>query len=47
MLLDHAPEDVTRVLFEDFSILLIGIFYVIGFTAIGVFLYGVWAQIRK
>ena len=47
MLLDHAPQDVTRVLFEDFSIWMIGIFYVIGFTAIGVFLYGVWAQIRK
>lgn len=47
MFLEHDPKEVTRILFQDFPVWMIVSFYVIGFLAIGVFLYGVWAQIRK
>lgn len=47
MILDHNPQDVTRILFQDFALWMLVAFYVVGFAAIGVFLYGVWAQIRK
>ncbi len=40
-------QQVTRILFEGFPTLATVLFYVIGFAAIGVFIYGVWAQIRK
>lgn len=41
------PKEVTRILFEGFSSYAIVLFYLVGFTAIGVFCYGVWVQIRK
>lgn len=44
---NHNPEDVTRILFENFSGLAIGLFYVIGFGAIAIFLYGCYTQYRK
>lgn len=47
MFVEHDPRDVTRILFQDFSAWMVVSFYVVGFLAIGVFLYGVWAQIRK
>lgn len=47
MFLEQDPKEVTRILFQDFPVWMIVSFYVIGFLAIGVFLYGVWAQIRK
>ena len=40
-------SSVTRVLFEDFTPWAIRLFYVIAFAAIGVFGFGVYAQIRK
>ena len=47
LLTEHDPKDVTRILFQDFPTWMIVSFYIVGFLAIGVFLYGVWAQIRK
>lgn len=47
MFSDHAPQDVTRILFQDFSVWMLAIFYVVAIVAIGVFVYGVWIQIRK
>jgi len=41
------PKDITRILFEDFRPQTIYLFYVVGYTAIAVFLYGVYTQIRK
>lgn len=43
----NTPQDITRVLFEGFSSWSIGLFYLMGFASIGVFLYGVYVQIRK
>lgn len=45
--LEYDPENVTRILFQDFTTWMLVLFYIFGFVAIGVFLYGVWAQIRK
>ena len=44
---EHPATDVTRILFEDFPLWMLVSFYVIATAAIVVFLYGVWAQIRK
>ncbi len=41
------PKDITRILFEDFPPAAVYIFYAIGYAAIGVFIYGVYTQIRK
>jgi Fe-S oxidoreductase len=38
---------VTRVLFEDFAPSAVRLFYAIAYSAIAVFLYGVYAQVRK
>ncbi len=47
MIPDHDPQDITRVLFDNFPLWMLTTFYVVAIGAIGVFLYGVWAQIRK
>lgn len=44
---NHNPEDVTRVLFESFPEWAVAVFYVVGFGAIAVFLYGCFIQYRK
>jgi len=44
---DHNAADITRELFQDFTLWMLIGFYVLGFSAIGVFLYGVWVNIRK
>jgi Fe-S oxidoreductase len=38
---------ITRVLFEDFAPSMVHLFYLIGYVAIAMFLYGVYAQVRK
>lgn len=43
----HNPEQVTRILFQDFPAWMVASFYVVAFSAIGVFLYGCYAQVRK
>ena len=40
-------DAVTRILFEAFPTVEVRLFYVLGYTAIAVFLYGVYVQIRK
>ncbi|HRP98300.1 MAG TPA: (Fe-S)-binding protein [Rhodocyclaceae bacterium] len=40
-------QQVTRILFEDFSSTAIVLFYLVGFAALGVFAWGCWVQIRK
>jgi Fe-S oxidoreductase len=40
-------DAVTRILFEAFSTAEVRLFYALGFAAIGIFLYGVYVQIRK
>ncbi len=40
-------ESITRVLFEDFAPWAVRLFYVIGYAAIFVFLYGVYVEVRK
>jgi Fe-S oxidoreductase len=40
-------DAVTRILFEAFPTAEVRLFYVIGYTAIAVFLYGVYVQVRK
>jgi Fe-S oxidoreductase len=40
-------QEVTRVLFQDFSAGAVRAFYAVGYAAIAVFLYGVYAQVRK
>src|ERR1700677_865652 len=42
-----AGPEVTRVLFEDFTPSAVRLFYAIGYSAIAVFLYGVYVQVRK
>jgi heterodisulfide reductase subunit C len=42
-----GSDAVTRVLFEDFTPSAVRLFYAIGYSAIAVFLYGVYAQVRK
>ncbi len=41
------PTQVTRILFEGFSLPAITFFYVAGLAAIGVFAHGCWVEIRK
>ena len=41
------PREITRVLFENFQPQAIYLFYAFGYTAIAVFLYGTYVQIRK
>lgn len=41
------PREITRILFENFQPQTIYLFYAVGYTAIAVFLYGVYTQIRK
>lgn len=41
------PEQVTRILFQDFPTWMLVTFYVVAFSAIGVFLYGCFVEIRK
>lgn len=43
----NEAHEITRILFEGFSNWSIYLFYVIGYTAIGIFIYGVYVQIRK
>ena len=38
---------VTRVLFEDFTPSAVRLFYAIGYSAIAVFVYGCYVQVRK
>jgi Fe-S oxidoreductase len=40
-------DAVTRILFEAFPTAEVRLFYVIGYTAIAVFLYGIYVQVRK
>src|SRR5271169_73205 len=47
-LLDVSRTDaVTRILFEAFPTAEVRLFYALGYTAIGVFCYGVYVQVRK
>lgn len=43
----HNPEEVTRILFQDFPGWMVAVFYVVAFAAIAIFLYGCYVQIRK
>jgi len=43
----NDPTQITRILFQDFDPKAIYLFYAIGYLAIAVFIYGVYAQIRK
>ncbi|MEX2524100.1 MAG: heterodisulfide reductase-related iron-sulfur binding cluster [Gammaproteobacteria bacterium] len=43
----HNPEEVTRILFQDFPGWMLASFYVVAFTVIAVFIYGCYVQIRK
>ena len=40
-------HSVTRILFEHFQPLAVVVFYCLGYGAIGIFLWGTWAQLRK
>ena len=42
-----STATITRILFEDFKPSAIRLFYVIGYAAIAVFLYGTYVQVRK
>ena len=42
-----GSDDVTRVLFQDFAPGTVRLFYAIGYSAIAVFCYGVYTQVRK
>jgi len=42
-----AGSDVTRILFEDFSSSAVRLFYALAWSAIAVFCYGVYVQVRK
>jgi len=43
----HDSQDITRILFQEFPSWMTVSFYIIGFAAIFVFLYGCYVQIRK
>ena len=43
----HDPENVTRILFQDFPGWMLASFYVVAILAIAVFLYGCYVQVRK
>ena len=45
--LEHDPSDVTRILFRDFPAWMMVVFYAAAISAIGTFIYGSYAQIRK
>jgi hypothetical protein len=42
-----ASDAVTRVLFEDFTPSAVRLFYLVAYTAIAVFGYGIYLQVRK
>ncbi len=44
---EHNPQEVTRILFQDFPVWMMVAFYVSGIAALGSFAYGTYAQIRK
>ena len=44
---EHDPQEVTRILFRDFPLWMMVVFYITGFSALGSFAYGTYAQIRK
>ena len=43
----NTPTEITRILFEGFQLQTIYLFYAFGYTAIAVFIYGCYIQIRK
>ncbi|MBA2490901.1 MAG: 4Fe-4S dicluster domain-containing protein [Gammaproteobacteria bacterium] len=43
----HNPDEVTRILFQDFPGWMVASFYVVALAAIAVFLYGCYLQVRK
>ncbi len=43
----QGAQQITRILFQGFPGWLEVVFYIVGFTAIGVFLYGCYIQVRK
>jgi Fe-S oxidoreductase len=43
----HNPEEVTRILFQDFPGWMIASFYVVALVAVAVFFYGCYLQVRK
>ncbi|MEZ5444581.1 MAG: heterodisulfide reductase-related iron-sulfur binding cluster [Gammaproteobacteria bacterium] len=43
----QGAQQITRILFQGFPGWLEAVFYIVGFSAIGVFLYGCYVQIRK
>ena len=43
----HNPNEVTRILFQDFPGWMLASFYVVALVAIAVFLYGCYLQVRK
>ena len=47
MFFEHDPQDVTRILFQNFPTWMAVRFYLIGAAACVVFAYGVWTNIRK
>lgn len=44
---EYDPQEVTRILFQDFPTWMMVAFYVAGFSALGSFAYGTYAQVRK
>ena len=44
---EHDPQEVTRILFRDFPLWMMVVFYIAGFSALGSFAYGTYSQIRK
>ncbi len=44
---EHDPQEVTRILFQDFPVWMMAAFYVSGIASLGSFAYGTYAQIRK
>jgi Fe-S oxidoreductase len=44
---EHDPQEVTRILFRDFPLWMMVVFYIAAVGAIGSFAYGSYAQIRK
>ena len=43
----HEPETITRILFQDFPAWMMVTFYLAAATAVGVFCYGCYVQVRK
>ncbi|MFQ5564852.1 MAG: heterodisulfide reductase-related iron-sulfur binding cluster [Paracoccaceae bacterium] len=44
---EHDPQEVTRILFRDFPVWMMVVFYVAAVAALGSFAYGTYAQVRK